>query len=308
MALLDGELDGRERVLDLVGQPARHLLPGADPLEELDARARLLHLSEHPVEDEREVGELVGPRDGYADLEVARCDLVDRARQPADPRGDAASEEQAEDHRRDHRDPEQHGERLEVAGVHAGALLLELRVRLVHLAGALELVLVPPVERVRGDERGRRTVAAERSEGAAHLELALVLLVERLTPVSRRERVTVVVALHGEGDQLRVGGEEVAQRGSGSGAVAAAHGFTEARIARDALGLVPHVVFDRADVVLVEIDPPFELLLDLGPQPHRRRRRQERVREHHRAREREERGDQDHERKTAFDPSEHRAR
>ena len=45
VALLDGELDRRERVLDLVREALRHVLPRADALEELDARARLRHLA-----------------------------------------------------------------------------------------------------------------------------------------------------------------------------------------------------------------------------------------------------------------------
>ena len=71
VALLHGELDGRERVLDLVREPLRHLLPRADALQVLDARARLLHLAEHAVEDARQLGQLVGARHRHAHVEVA---------------------------------------------------------------------------------------------------------------------------------------------------------------------------------------------------------------------------------------------
>ncbi len=59
MTFLNGELNGRQGVLDLVRQTLRHLLPGPDPLQILDSRAGLLHLAKHAVEDARELGELV---------------------------------------------------------------------------------------------------------------------------------------------------------------------------------------------------------------------------------------------------------
>ncbi len=77
VALLHGELDGRQRVLDLVREPLRHLLPRADALEELDARARLLHLAEHAVERLAQLGQLVGAGHRDADRQVPLGDEVD---------------------------------------------------------------------------------------------------------------------------------------------------------------------------------------------------------------------------------------
>ena len=77
VALLHRKLDRRQRVLDLVREPLRHLLPSSDPLKVFDASTRLLHLAQHPIENARELGELVGSRERDAYLEVAGGDLVD---------------------------------------------------------------------------------------------------------------------------------------------------------------------------------------------------------------------------------------
>ena len=92
MALLNGKLDGRERVLDLVRESLSHLLPSADSLEVLDPRPRLLHLAEHAIEDAGELGQLVGASDRNADVEVAGGHLVDGHCEPADSPRDTARE------------------------------------------------------------------------------------------------------------------------------------------------------------------------------------------------------------------------
>ena len=98
MTLLDGELDRRQRVLDLVRQPLRHLLPGADPLQVLDARPRLLHLAQHPVEHARELRQLVGPGTGTRTSRLPRRP-GDRVRKSVDAPRDAAGQEKPEGHR-----------------------------------------------------------------------------------------------------------------------------------------------------------------------------------------------------------------
>ena len=57
--LLDRELDRRQRILDLVREPARDVLPRADALEVLDL-PRVLEVVEHRVERAAELGHLVG--------------------------------------------------------------------------------------------------------------------------------------------------------------------------------------------------------------------------------------------------------
>ncbi len=190
MALLDGELDRRQRVLDLVRQPLRHLLPRADALQVLDARPRLLHLAEHPVEDAGELRQLVGAGDRNAHVEVARRDPVDRVRQAVDSPRDPAREKEPQHHGRHDGDPEENREGLEVSGVDARALLLELRVRLVRRPGALELLLVAPVE---GEGRHEGLGRAVAREGSDHLELALGRFVEGVPPVARCEHVARAV-------------------------------------------------------------------------------------------------------------------
>src|SRR5690606_24292441 len=59
MDLLHSELNGREGVFDFVGQTPRHLLPGTNALQVLDARATGLDLCEHLVESPSKVTNLI---------------------------------------------------------------------------------------------------------------------------------------------------------------------------------------------------------------------------------------------------------
>ncbi len=85
--LLHRQQDRRQRVLDLVGQPPRHLLPGAHAFEIADALAVGRHLLDHAVEVGHQRGQLVGARLGlHAHVEApfghrarGRGQVADRA-------------------------------------------------------------------------------------------------------------------------------------------------------------------------------------------------------------------------------------
>ena len=87
MDLLHCELDRRERVLDLVGESACHLLPRPDALQVLDARAARLNLHHHAVERGREIRDLVLALLRHADVQVAFAHLLRGLGQLTNPRG-----------------------------------------------------------------------------------------------------------------------------------------------------------------------------------------------------------------------------
>src|SRR5262249_59365852 len=72
--LLHRELDRRQRILDLVREAARDLLPGADLLEVLDLALLRRQLADHVVEGAAEIGELAAAAVGDAGPEVALGD------------------------------------------------------------------------------------------------------------------------------------------------------------------------------------------------------------------------------------------
>ncbi len=78
--------------------------------------------------------------------------------------------------------------------------VLELRVRVVNCAGALELLLVAPVEGERGVQQGARLVRRERAE---EIEPSLDRLVQGTTAVHEGERPPVSL-LDGERHELGV--------------------------------------------------------------------------------------------------------
>ena len=84
MTFLHSELDRRKRILDLVRETSRHVLPGTEALKVFNSRSRLLHIGEHPIEYSREIGHFVGTGHRNADIEVAACHLIDRVCDPAD--------------------------------------------------------------------------------------------------------------------------------------------------------------------------------------------------------------------------------
>jgi len=96
-----------------VRQPSRHLLPGAHPLEKLDAGAAPLHLGQHAIEPARQVGELVVALLGYAHVQVPAGDRLRRLGEHADPDGDALGQQGAEPDRHDDGDGQDGGERIE---------------------------------------------------------------------------------------------------------------------------------------------------------------------------------------------------
>ena len=113
VTLLNGQLDRCQRIFDLVGEALGHFLPGADALQVLDTRARLLHLAEHPVEGAGKLGELVGSGDRDPYFQIAGRDLVDGVRKTANTTCDPAREQETDGDRTRAHDPEKKRERFE---------------------------------------------------------------------------------------------------------------------------------------------------------------------------------------------------
>src|SRR5258706_8370260 len=107
MDLLHTELDRSERIFDLVSEPARHLLPGADALQVLDARAARLHLEQHAVERLGKLADFVVARLADANREVTAAHARRRASELAEPYRNAARQKRAHQKRAHHREPEQ---------------------------------------------------------------------------------------------------------------------------------------------------------------------------------------------------------
>ena len=124
--LLHRELDGRERVLDLVGQAPRHLLPGRELLHVDQARAGLTELRDHAIEGPPQVVELVGAAGRDPDGEVALPDPQRGVPQRRDPSGGAPGDDQPEHGReREHRD-QRDAEAPEDARQHEGEYPVEV--------------------------------------------------------------------------------------------------------------------------------------------------------------------------------------
>src|SRR5690606_15016412 len=94
--VLDGELDRRERVLDLVRDLARHLAPREHALGAQFPRPRAPKLPDHTVEGGEKLAELAGaglgqpdPKPPCADNGGRAAELADRSGQrPADGDGE----------------------------------------------------------------------------------------------------------------------------------------------------------------------------------------------------------------------------
>ena len=110
VAFFDGELDGGERVFDLVREPARHFLPRADAAQEFDARAALFDFAEHGVKGAGEVGEFVAAVFGHAHREVAAAHRLRRVGECGDAPGDRTGELQREQRRDGDGHADQHRE------------------------------------------------------------------------------------------------------------------------------------------------------------------------------------------------------
>ena len=290
VTLLHGELDRRERVLDLVGEPLRHLLPLPHALQKLDAGAGLDHFAEHAIERRREIGQLVGAGDRGAHREIPLGDEVDRRDEAVDAGGHAAREQRAEDERDEHRDAEQHRERVEIALVKLGARSLERVVFPQHRAARLEAVEQVTVEREGGDE-----VPAAPFHGAPLLEAPLRALVDGAAAVLSGEH-DAVVGLHAELDELGKTRKKPRDGLLRARRVFVADGVSQLLVGGDRVRLVAHVVFDRPDVLLVELDSTVELLADLRDEPNGGRLPEKRAGEHERCRERHHGGEQDRQR------------
>ena len=106
--VLGGELDRRQRVLDLVRDLPRHLGPRLEPVRAFELIALRLQLRRHAVERVDEPAQLVGRSHGDPRVEVAARDAPGGARQLPDRIGDAlghrqpdAGAEQDEEQRRE---------------------------------------------------------------------------------------------------------------------------------------------------------------------------------------------------------------
>src|SRR5690606_9878669 len=73
--VLDRELDGRERVLDLVSDLPRHLAPGEYPRGPLLLGSRLAKPPDHSLERTEQLAELLGPSFGQPIRERFRADV-----------------------------------------------------------------------------------------------------------------------------------------------------------------------------------------------------------------------------------------
>ena len=87
--MLGGQLDWRERILDLVRDLPRHLGPGFEPMSAFELDALCFELGRHAVERIGEPAELVSRSDSDMGLEVAPGDPAGRSRKAADRIGDS---------------------------------------------------------------------------------------------------------------------------------------------------------------------------------------------------------------------------
>jgi hypothetical protein len=114
LELLERELHGRERVLDLVGEAARDLLPPRDLLEVDDPVPALADLAHHRVERAGEPRHLVGgPARVHLDGEIARGEALDGEDEVRHPARRPPRDEDAEQRRHHRGEHEQRPERAE---------------------------------------------------------------------------------------------------------------------------------------------------------------------------------------------------
>ena len=120
--VLGGQLDRRQRVLDVVRHLPRHVGPGLEALRALELGALALQIVGHLVEILDQPPQLVGRCRGNPRVEVAAGDAARRARQPVhrigDPLRHPVAERRAEQH-------EQH-RRRQHAAIELVDLLLDL--------------------------------------------------------------------------------------------------------------------------------------------------------------------------------------
>ena len=116
--LLDRELDRRERVLDLVRQAARHLLPGRHLLQVFQARARVAELGHHAVEGAPQLVQLVLAARRDAHGQVALADPAGRVAQRGHAPGRAPRDEQPQHGRERQHDHQRDAQAAEDAGKH----------------------------------------------------------------------------------------------------------------------------------------------------------------------------------------------
>ena len=285
--VLHGELDGRERVLDLVGQASRHLLPRGHALEVLDAITRAADVAHHRVERADELAHLVAAIGGHLDREVAGADLArgvgehrDAAREPA--RDDETDRERRRD------DGEQHRRvREEVEARDVARAIAQAAVDLGDLAGAR--VLVEGLDRCRDSD-----LDVERHlplDVAAQRERALDSVVGRalhddgraIAATHRDAREAHARALVLAGAREHVGqmcGERVVAR--------LARRRHEPVVVRDRVGGSIGVRAQRDEVPPVELEAVLELRLDARVHAHVERVAQDAVAEEERAQERHE--------------------
>ena len=94
--MLGGELNRRQRILDLVRDLPRHLGPRLEPVRALELDALGLELARHAVERVHQAAQLVDRPHGNAGVEIAAGDALRRAGQPPDRVGNALGERQAD--------------------------------------------------------------------------------------------------------------------------------------------------------------------------------------------------------------------
>ncbi len=106
LRVLGGQLDRRQRVLDVVRDLARHVGPGLEALGPFELDPLPLEILGHPVEVPDQPSQLVGCGGGHPRVQIAARDQLGGARQPVDRIGDPLRHpiaerrtEQAEQHR-----------------------------------------------------------------------------------------------------------------------------------------------------------------------------------------------------------------
>ena len=92
--MLGGQLNRRERILDLMGDLPRHLGPRLEPVRALELDALGLELASHAVERVHQAAQLVDRSHGNAGVEIAAGDALRRSGQPPDRVGNAFGERQ----------------------------------------------------------------------------------------------------------------------------------------------------------------------------------------------------------------------
>ena len=94
--MLCGQLNRRERILDLMGDLPRHLGPRLEPVRALELDALGLELASHAVERVHQAAQLVDRSHGNAGVEIAAGDALRRSGQAPDRVGNALGERQAD--------------------------------------------------------------------------------------------------------------------------------------------------------------------------------------------------------------------